>query len=601
MWCRIPHSLLAVGLLCTAAHASAGIKISSVDREVAISHQLVVVTESYVFHNDGKSGVQSLLLCSPAEYAAAQAHQEVTVGDDEDAPLLRVEQVEDSNQPANITCMRAHLESPAKAGSSIDIELYTVHIGLMTPFPAQASQSDPQRVLLKGSHYVASPYPISKQTTKLRLSSTSMISLKELAPTKRQGRVVTFGPYSDTAPYAFSPFSVHFENNNPFIRVTKLTRELEVSHWGNVYVDEKYYIRNDGAKHKGPWSRLDVQKNPAGFGRFALSALTAKLPPQAHTFYFRDEIGNISTSNIRFGPSNVQAEIRPRFPLYGGWKTEFTFGYSLPLSAIVSKVKSGRQLEALFSSPFDNVVVDDLVVKVVLPEGATSISAKVPFPVNQSREVKHTYLDTTGRPVVVLHKTNLVPDHNVEFTVNYSFFSLLMLREPFLLVSVFALLFAGVIGYVRCDFVLSRDNKWHTDRQKEKAVALVQKFTGIIAERRNALTFLDYALSSGSDSASRAKAEVDATIKRTNEQLKAAEQQHEQIGSSSRNAALASLREKELAMQAIAMQLFNKRLQLMKDNNSLEEADSKLASQIRTLDESKREVSRLTDALLQKT
>ena len=53
-------------------------------------------------------------------------------------------------------------------------------------------------------------------------------------------------------------------------------------------------------------------------------------------------------------------------------------------------------------------------------------------------------------------------------------------------------------------------------------------------------------------------------------QLKAAEQQHEQIGRSSRNAALASLREKESAMQAIAMQLFNKRSQLMKENNSLE-------------------------------
>lgn len=57
--------------------------------------------------------------------------------------------------------------------------------------------------------------------------------------------------------------------------------------------------RNDGAKHKGPWSRLDLQKNQAAFGRFALSALTAKLPAQANTFYFRDEIGNISTSNIR--------------------------------------------------------------------------------------------------------------------------------------------------------------------------------------------------------------------------------------------------------------------------------------------------------------
>ena len=78
----------------------------------------------------------------------------------------QVEEAEDSNQSANITCMRAQLDSPLKAGSSIDIELYTVHVGLMTPFPAQASQSDPQRVLLKGSHFVASPYPISKQTTK---------------------------------------------------------------------------------------------------------------------------------------------------------------------------------------------------------------------------------------------------------------------------------------------------------------------------------------------------------------------------------------------------------------------------------------------------
>ena len=126
-----------------------------------------------------------------------------------------------------------------------------------------------------------------------------------------------------------------------------------------------------------------------------------------------------------------------------------------------------------------SVVVSAL--QVVLPEGASSISAKVPFPVNQTQEVKHTYLDTSGRPVIVLHKTNLVPDHNVEFTVNYSFFSLLMLREPFLLVSAFALLFAGTIAYVRCDFVLSRDDKWHAERQKEKAVALVQQFTAILA------------------------------------------------------------------------------------------------------------------------
>ena len=68
--------------------------------------------------------------------------------------------------------------------------------------------------------------------------------------------------------------------------------------------------------------------------------------------------------HCRFGPSNVFAELRPRFPLYGGWKTEFTFGYSLPLNTLLSKVKGKNQLEASFSSPFDRLVVDDLTVKV---------------------------------------------------------------------------------------------------------------------------------------------------------------------------------------------------------------------------------------------
>ena len=77
----------------------------------------------------------------------------------------------------------------------------------------------------------------------LRLSSNVILSHTEVAPTKRQGKFITYGAYSNTPAWLSSPFSVHFENNSPFVRATKLVRELEVSHWGNVYVDEKYYIR----------------------------------------------------------------------------------------------------------------------------------------------------------------------------------------------------------------------------------------------------------------------------------------------------------------------------------------------------------------------
>lgn len=83
-----------------------------------------------------------------------------------------------------------------------------------------------------------------------------------------------------------------------------------------------------------------------------------------------------NTCCCRIGYSNVFAELRPRFPLYGGWKTEFTFGYSLPLSAVLTKGKGGNQLEASFTSSFDRIVVDDLTVKVTTP----TISSLVVLP-----------------------------------------------------------------------------------------------------------------------------------------------------------------------------------------------------------------------------
>lgn len=78
----------------------------------------------------------------------------------------------------------------------------------------------------------------------LKLSSNTVLSHTQLAPTKRQGKTITYGAYSSMPAWSTSLFAVHFENSTPFIRVTKLVRELEVSHWGNVYVDEKYHIRS---------------------------------------------------------------------------------------------------------------------------------------------------------------------------------------------------------------------------------------------------------------------------------------------------------------------------------------------------------------------
>ena len=58
--------------------------------------------------------------------------------------------------------------------------------------------------------------------------------------------------------------------------------------------------------------------------------LTALLPLRATNVYYRDVIGNVSTSWVRKEEEYLHAEFSPRFPMLGGWQTQFFIGYNLP-------------------------------------------------------------------------------------------------------------------------------------------------------------------------------------------------------------------------------------------------------------------------------
>lgn len=53
---------------------------------------------------------------------------------------------------------------------------------------------------------------------------------------------------------------LHYENNSPFLSVTRLERTLEVSHWGNIAVEEVVDVVHTGAQLKGPFSRYEYQR-----------------------------------------------------------------------------------------------------------------------------------------------------------------------------------------------------------------------------------------------------------------------------------------------------------------------------------------------------
>ncbi len=168
-----------------------------------------------------------------------------------------------------------------------------------------------------------------------------------------------------------------------------MVREVEVSHWGNIAVEEIYELKHAGAVLKGGFSRFDYQMRRSAPSP-SFRSLVAQLPAQAHSIYYRDQIGNISTSDIRTSKSkDLELEIQTRFPIFGGWQTQFYLGYSIPTELALFHEPNGvHSLRFDFFTIFQDVWVEDMELKVILPEGCTDIDVSVPYPVEQSRAVR---------------------------------------------------------------------------------------------------------------------------------------------------------------------------------------------------------------------
>ena len=85
-------------------------------------------------------------------------------------------------------------------------------------------------------------------------------SYSEVNPVEKSKGVIKYGPYKNVPPLSRAKLRVHYVNNYPFATFTTAEREIEVSHWGNVAVEEVYDLTHTGAKLVGGFSRADFQK-----------------------------------------------------------------------------------------------------------------------------------------------------------------------------------------------------------------------------------------------------------------------------------------------------------------------------------------------------
>lgn len=98
-------------------------------------------------------------------------------------------------------------------------------------------------------------------------------------------------------PLEIEPLRVHYEFNNAYAMLNYAHMNYEISHWGNIAVEEKYQIENIGAKLDGEFGRVDYDDYGKFGGKNAIREFRAKYPLKAYGLWYRDEIGNVSTSN----------------------------------------------------------------------------------------------------------------------------------------------------------------------------------------------------------------------------------------------------------------------------------------------------------------
>lgn len=443
-------ALLLLAICALAAADFGGFVNLSVDREVELEGRYVHVVSTVEIANQGEVESSKYFYALSQENWDKMAHLRIFNASEPFNHLKCTPVQHDGN---GYVIVKVQLLRSVKPGGLLSLVFHETLAEKTNPFPKAIgiyvrTIQDKQFLWYEDNIHFFSPYPTSREVIKVNFPNSDIESytrpLDELYDLEESK--LTYGPYEGLKPFTNSTVKLHYEHSVSLPYFSYVERQIEISHWGNIAVNEFYAIENRGAALKGEFNRVDFSSRARPSALNALEDLEAILPQSAYGLYYRDDIGNVSSSNARKHSSYVHLEIQPRFPMMGGWKNKFYIGYSLPLKYFVKSNDEVFMLNSTFGAPFQGVISEELVVKVILPEGATLKDVVLPFDVEeQSTEKIYSYLDTAGRTVLVLKKKNAVDFHRKPFQVIYTYSSSELLKKPLILSGYAFVVLLGIV------------------------------------------------------------------------------------------------------------------------------------------------------------
>ncbi|CAO3568941.1 unnamed protein product [Mortierella alpina] len=351
------------------------------------------------------------------------------------------------------------LVTPLKPGEKVQITVKTSLTNMIRPFPTHVGQFERQQFVFFGNPFALTAYPTVKQKTTV-ITPNSVLEVHEHPPDGEvavKNNQVILGPYNDLQALEHGIFEIQYQLTGAVQHIRHLRRDIEVSQWGNnLAVEEHYNFVNKGAELKGHFSRIDYQRNPMGIrDGNAVLAFQTQVPKLARDIYFRDEIGNISTSTLSAQPDHVLLTMKPRFPLFGGWTTTWYIGYNAPLDGYLRHIPNSDRyvLKVPVYVPMKETSYEEVDIRVVLPEGAKNVKVHVPYEVESiEHSTTKTYMDSVGRYTVSIEAKNLIEEHAQDMLIEYEYSSVSYLTKPLAAATLLMAIFGSSMVLSRLDF-----------------------------------------------------------------------------------------------------------------------------------------------------
>lgn len=260
-------------LVCSAATAVAEHK--SVERTIDLTSQLVKI--NYKITLSSTKDVSSYDFLVPAELTDKLSF----IGAKDAAKKkIKIGEAKKLDSGASSYTLQCSGECPSV------LYIKTVFTKAQMPHPTHITQQEKQLVRFFGQLYFYTPYKTVSQKTTVLLSSRNVESYTQVKPVSHSDTTITYGPYENIAALTDEELMVHYENQTPFLTIAKMERTIEISHWGNIAVEETIDLVHSGAILKGSFSRYDFQRDTRS-GAASVKSYKTLLPASATGVYYR--------------------------------------------------------------------------------------------------------------------------------------------------------------------------------------------------------------------------------------------------------------------------------------------------------------------------